>query len=141
MLVKEIEEIQKTLKEHDRRLLALEKSSQVKLVSSIGESKKKLSIIEFLRLKKPDGDVKRTLAIGYYLEKYLNMASFHIKDLERAFAETRIPFKEINIGDKVQKNIKRGHMAEALNKKENLKAWLLTGTGDKHVQTNFKQEE
>lgn len=132
----EIIEIKKKLEEHEKRISKLESSFQTKPETI----KKELSIKEFILLKKPKGDVQRTLAVGYYLEKYENLSLFNVKDLEKGFrsAKERVPG---NINDKAYQNIKRGYMMEAEEKKDDLKAWVLTNSGERYVENGFKKEK
>lgn len=126
---KEIEEIKKKLESFERRISVLEGKPQ-QLVS------KSLSIKEFLLQKNPKDDTDKTLGIGYYLEKYEGFELFNIKDLEDGFrrAKEKVP---ININDKVNKNIQKGFIDEAKDKKNNFKAWYLTNSGEKFVENGF----
>ena len=133
---KDIMEIKKKLEEHEERLSKLESLIQTKPEVA----KKKISIKEFIIPKKPKDDVQKTLAIGYYLENYGYLSSFTAKDLEKGFrtAKERVPK---NINYKVIRNIHRGFMMEAKEKKDNLKAWTLTNSGEKYVENNLKKEK
>ncbi len=132
----EILEIRKKLEEHEERISELESLFQTK-----GDSvKKEMSVKEFILSKKPKNDVEKTLAIGYYLEKKERLSSFNAKDLEKGFRAAKETVPE-NINYKVIKNIKKGHMMEAKEKKDKLKAWVLTSTGEEYVENGFKTEE
>jgi len=97
---------------------------------------KKLSAKEFLMTKKLTKETQKTLALGYYLEHLEGMASFNIPDLEKAFrfAKEKLPK---NINDTVNKNIARGLLMEAADKKDTKKAWCLTVTGEHLVDKDF----
>lgn len=125
----ELNQIKKRLDRHEERLTKVESF----LVTKPKTEKKKLSIKEFILLKTPADDAQRTLYIGYYLENYDGLSCFNSKDLEEGFrkAKERVP---ININDKVNLNIKKGYMMEASGKKDNLKAWTLTNSGQKEVE-------
>lgn len=79
-----------------------------------------------------------TLVLGYYLEKHRDLLAFNIKDLESAFREAKESVPD-NINYKVVKNVEKGHMMEAKEKKDNLKAWNLTASGEKFVENNLKE--
>lgn len=130
----EILRVKKKLEEHDKRLSKLESL----FLAKPGAVKKQVSIKEFIISKKPKDDVQRALAIGYYLEKYEELFSFNVRDLEKGFrdAKEKIP-KNINLC--VIANIRKGHMMEAKEKKDNLKAWVLTNSGEKYVEGNFEK--
>lgn len=132
----EIVEIKKKLEEHEKRISKLESSFQ----SEPEAVKKEVSIKEFMISKKPNNDVQKTLTIAFHLEKYKNFSSFNVKDLERNFraAKEKVPK---NVGDKVQKNIKKDYMMDAEEKKDNIKAWVLTNSGEEHVENGFKKEK
>lgn len=95
-------------------------------------SSKKKSAKEFLLEKNPKDDLKRTLYIGYYLEKYDGMESFSVDDLREVFRASRVPSPK-NLNDKVNQNISKGFLME-VEKKDKKKAWILTSTGEKHVE-------
>lgn len=130
------EEVKKILDDHERRIRFLEGMPK----SDMKIGKKQLSIKEFLLSKKPKDDVQRTLVIGYYLEKHKNMSSLNAKDIEDGFREAKEKIPD-NINYKVIQNIKNGYMMEAKEKKDNLKAWALTSTGERFVENDLKREK
>jgi len=125
----ELNQIKKRLDRHEERLTKIESF----LITKPKMKKRKLSLREFVLLKNPADDVQRTLCVGYYLENYNNLSCFNSKDLEEGFrkAKERVPK---NINDKVNLNIKKGYMMEASEKKDDLKAWTLTNSGQKEVE-------
>jgi len=124
-----LKNLMKKLDDHERRISTLE-GVAAKKTQAEG---KRLSIKEFILTKKPTDDVKRTLVIGYYLEHFDSMDSFNIKDLANGFRAAKEP-PPININDKVNMNIRKGHMMEAKEKKEKSKAWVLTNSGEKFIE-------
>jgi len=102
-------------------------------------SAKKLSLSEFLNAKAPTDDVKKVLTVGYFLEKHLGITSFNANDLEHALERAKAK-KPKNINDKVNMNIKNGHMDEASEKKDNHKAWYLTNLGEAYIDNNFAKK-
>ena len=124
-----INKIWNKLEEHENRIKKLEESHRERPTTV----EKKQSINEFLLLAKPDGDIEKTLVIGYYLEKNEWLPFFNIKDLKRFFKSTKSAIPE-NINDKVNKNIAKGLMVEMTEKKEDLQTWSLTTTGEKLVE-------
>lgn len=132
---KEIIEIKKKLKKHEKRISKLESLFQIEPKFK----KKKISIKEFILSNKPKDVIQKTLAIGYYLEKYEDFSIFNAKDLESGFRAAKEQVPE-NINYKVIKNIEKGYIMEAKNKKDKLKAWNLTNSGDKFVENGFKKE-
>lgn len=120
----------KALEERISHLESIVLSQPVAVMSS---SKKKTSIKEFLNDLKLSNDVQRTLAIGYFLEISEGLTSFSKVDLEKGFrsAKEKVP---LNINDKIGMCIKNGFMMEAEEKKDNLKSWVLTSSGEKYVK-------
>jgi len=126
------EEIKKILEDHEKRIQRLEKLFESKPT----QTKKQISIKEFILTKRSENDVEKTLVIGYYFEKFRDMSSFNVKDLEEGFREAKekVP---ANINDKIIKNIKKGFMMELKEKKDKLKAWTLTSTGEGFVENEL----
>lgn len=132
----EINKLKKKLEEHEERISRLEKLFQTKPEVI----KKKLSISEFLLSKEPKSEMEKTLAIGYYLEKFEGFTSFNAKDLEVGFRKAKErPPKNVNY--EVIRNVRKGYMMEAEDTKDNRKAWYLTNSGEKYVGSNFEQEK
>ncbi len=100
-------------------------------------STKKTSIKEFLLTKQLDDDVKRTLAVAYFIEHVENTKPFNADDLKKAFRLAKIPSPS-NINDKINMNIRAGRIMEAEEKKESKKAWELTATGELFVENELK---
>lgn len=126
-LSKEIEDLKK-------RIIALEnKQSSFSEGTKVSTLKKKQSPKEFLLTKNITGDVQRTLALAYYLESNEEMESFNVPDLEKTFrtAKEKVPK---NLNDQINKNISKGYLMDAEEKKDSKKAWILTSTGEKFVK-------
>jgi hypothetical protein len=129
------EEIKEKLSEFERRIIKLE--DRFKLNPTVAA--KEISIKEFMLQKAPGGDVQKTLLIGYYLEKHRNFPAFSVKDLGQGFRDTKEPIPS-NINDKVNKNIKQGYMMEVREKKDGMRAWVLTNSGERIIESNFKND-
>lgn len=132
----EIAKIKSKLEEHETKISKLEQLFQAK-PENIG---KEISAKEFVLSKNPKNDVQKTLAIGYYLERYKGLSSFNVKDLESGFrdAKEKVPN---NINLCVIANINKDHMMEAKEKKDKLKACVLLNLGEKYVENDFKEEK
>ncbi len=104
-----------------------------------GVQTKSLSLREFLLDRKPSNDVERTLAIGYFLEKYEGVASFNIEDILSAYVRAKEK-KPININDKIGMNAKKGHIDEDRAKKDGKKSWYVTSSGERFVEAGFIQQ-
>jgi len=131
--LEEITKLKKKLEEHEQRISALEE--RLRIIPK--KSFKKISIKEFIISKKPKDNVQLTLVICYYLENYERQSTFNVKDIEDGFrrAKQQVPK---NINYKIIRNIEKGHIMESNEKKNNLKAWVLTVSGEKFVENNFQ---
>ncbi len=130
-----LSEILNRLDKIEDRLKKLEDSGE----THVTKEKKNLSIREFFLLKNPTDEIQKTLAVCFYLENYGDLEYFNIKDIENGFrsAKEKLP-KNINYN--VFMNIKKGYMMEHNEKKENLKGWVLTNSGNAIVELNFKEK-
>lgn len=136
--MEDIKSIGKKVLDLEKRIGALEMLIGGENTNTSASPSKKLSVKEFILLKKPSGDVQKSLAIAYYLEKNEDMRSFNVEDLAHYFQLAKEPTPE-NLNDKINMNIKKGHVMEAKEKKENKKAWVITNTGEQFVDNNFKE--
>jgi hypothetical protein len=100
---------------------------------------KPMSPKEFLKTKKASADTQKVLALGYFLEHHSDMSSFSVSDLEIIFRQAKEKLPK-NINDTVNKNIKRGFLDEAREKKNSKKAWYLTSTGEQYVERELSNK-
>lgn len=99
---------------------------------------KKMSAKEFLLTKNIGSELQRAVALAFYLERQEGMTSFNVADLENAFRAAREKLPK-NLNDAVNKNIARGFLMEAAEKKDSKKAWQLTATGERFVETEMSR--
>jgi len=99
---------------------------------------KPTSLREFVISKGPKTSVDTTLLIAYYLEKFDGISPFNHEDLIRGFAEAKEPLPS-NPSDMVYKNIRRGFLTEAKEKKDGMKAWIVTNSGERFVEKGLKE--
>jgi len=131
----DINEVTKMLEDHERRISLLEGRPD-----KTERASKKMSIKEFVLKKNPVDDMQRTLLIGYYLEHFGGMDRFNVKDLSEGFRLAKEPLPT-NINDKVNKNIEKARIMEAGEKKDKLKAWILTNSGEKYVDNGLQEKK
>jgi hypothetical protein len=124
-------DIKRVLDDHELRLRKLE-SAETPIATH-----KQLSIREFILSKKPQSDTEKTLIIGFYLEKYEKVKPFNVSDLEAGFRRAKEPAPD-NINYNAYQNVKKGYFDEAKEKKDGLKAWYLTNSGETHVNEIVK---
>lgn len=125
-----------SLEERIRELENKFETTQSRVLPS--KEEKKISIKEFLLSKKASNEVERTLIISYFLEQYEDNNSFNTDDLKKAFRQARQPLP-LNINDKINMNIKKGHIMEAEEKKDSKKSWMVTNSGQKFVEMELNK--
>lgn len=103
---------------------------------SLGATKKQ-SAKEFLMTKQVKTDTQKVVALAYFLENQERLTSFNVSDLEAIFRSAREKLPK-NMNDAVNKNIARGFLMEASERKNSKKAWHLTATGEKFVEDKLK---
>lgn len=99
---------------------------------------KKLAAKEFLMGKHVSSELQRVVALGFYLERYQGLTSFNVSDLVDVFRLARETIPK-NMNDAVNKNIARGFLMEAAEKKDSKKAWQLTATGERYVESELNK--
>ena len=99
---------------------------------------KQISAKEFLLSKEVSSIVEKTLALGYYLEHFAKISPFNINDMADVFRMAREKLS-VNPSDMINKNVVKGHFMEAGDQKDAKKAWVLTATGERFVENNFKK--
>jgi hypothetical protein len=132
----QFEKIMKALEDHEKRLSKLEQVFQTKaeVVTS------KPTIKDFIRTMNPKDDLQKTLAIGRYLEEYEGLSSFNVKDLEDGYRRAKQPLPT-NTNDTVNKNMDKGYIMKAKEKKDGILAWYLTAEGEEYVESGFKEKK
>jgi len=128
-LSEDLKEIKNILGKLDERISRLEASLGDKTKPI--EEKKKLAVREFMLEKEVITGTDKTLVLGYYLEKFEQLDSFNVDDIERAFREAKEPVPG-NINEAVNKNIRKGFMM-ASGEKDGKNSWILTNSGEKFV--------
>lgn len=133
---KMLEEVLAAVKSLDNRISKLESSPQPVATERTPPGGKKLSLKEFIISKGPSNGVQMTLTIGYYLETYEGVSPFNAVDLEGGFRAAREPVP-LNINDKANMCVKNGYFMEEKVKKDNMKAWMVTRTGEEIINKGF----
>lgn len=129
-----------TLRSLDRRVAKLEQGAPGDSGSNsatASPARKPVSIKEFIISKAPPNGVLMTLTVGYYLENYDRITPLTAADLEAGFRAARETLPS-NLNDKANNCVKKGFFMEAKEKKESLKAWVVTRTGEAAVEAGFR---
>lgn len=123
----------------EKRVKKLEEMLSLDATSGIAITKKKKSSAkEFLLTKEIKTETQKVITLGYFLEYMESMESFNVNDLEIAFRAAKEKSPK-NMNDAVNKNIARGFIMEAAEKKNGKKAWCLTATGEKWVESELSK--
>ncbi len=129
------EETKRLLDDHERRIKVLEE-----LPKSDTKSNKTKSIKEFFLETNPSNDIEKTACCGYFLENYRSTSCFTAKDIEKIFREARETIPN-NINYKINKCIEKAWMMEHDEKKDDLKAFVMTTGGENAVKSKFEDHK
>lgn len=122
----------------EKRMSTLEVTIKADPAVTLGRSQsKQMSAKEFLLSKNLSSTVEKTLALAYYLEHVEGVVSFNIEDIIRTFQSAREK-SPANPNDMINKNIAKAFLMEVREPKDSKKAWVLTTTGEKFVENDFK---
>lgn len=125
----------------DERLTRIEGgavSSAVVPATEVVSGEKRKSIKEFLIECAPKSGTQTALAIGFYLENYEGVSPFNAADLKKGFRAAR-ETPPANVNDTANWCVKGGHMMEEPEKKDSMKAWVVTRSGEEYVRNGFKK--
>jgi hypothetical protein len=103
-------------------------------------AEKEKSLGEFLAEKKPKSVNEKSRAMGYFLERYKGYKSFTSDDILKSYQSAKEPVP-VNVPDTLTKNVKQRYMMDAAEPKNGKKAWTMTTTGIKDVESGFKGTE
>jgi type II secretory pathway component PulJ len=127
-----MDQLDQRLRDLETRVQALEKRLESGAAVSVAREKKQ-SAKEFLMTKSAGPETQKVLAFSYFLEHQDGLTSFNVSDLEAVFRAAREKLPK-NMNDAVNKNVARGFLMEAKEKKDSKKAWQLTATGERFVE-------
>lgn len=132
------DELTKKVSELEKRIEVLESSIHTSVLSGSPRQQtvKQMSAKEFLLSKKLSSAVEKTLALAYYLERVEQVNSFNINDIANAFQAAREK-SPANLNDMINKNIVKGYLMEARERKDAKKAWILTATGERFIENDL----
>jgi hypothetical protein len=132
-----IEQIVKKITELEVRIQKLEQSATI-VVPRENSTRLKISIGEFINEKKPKTTVDKTLALAFFYEKVIGAESFGTEDILSLWRQAKETLPS-NINDLINKNVKKGLIAEEAVKKDGKKRWYVTTLGIKTINTGFSQ--
>jgi len=91
-----------------------------------------MDLTEFLAAKKLTTHPDRVVAIAYYLYKTQSGAGVTTHDLTEAYSRARVKRPQ-NFPDVIAACVRRGRLVEG-ERKDAMKAWVITRTGEGHVE-------
>lgn len=131
--------LEQRIEELESRVKALEEGlTETVRTTTVRDPENRVNLIEFLDQKNLDDDVKRTLAIAYWLSDFEKIDSFNVPDIEKYFQLARYAIPK-NINDKINMNIKNKHMTLLKEKKDGKKAWYVTNIGANFVENKLNK--
>lgn len=136
MSSQDIAEVKRTVQALEERLSKLESLIQEKPIPK----RKDLSVKEFMLEKKPSSDLNKTITVAFYLERHRRVSPFTIRDLEELFRDAKEPPPK-NINDAISKNVAKGFIMKASEKKGGITAWTLTNTGERFVENGLRETD
>ncbi|MGA2200024.1 MAG: hypothetical protein ABSG45_08815 [Nitrososphaerales archaeon] len=84
------------------------------------------------------GELRRSSGrLSRLLRRCSGLVSFNAKDIELGFVDAREKVPG-NVADKILKNVWKGHMMQVKDDKDGLKAYVLTNTGTKFVESGIR---
>ncbi len=131
------EELIKKVIDLEARVVMLEQGKGTGAVPE-SVSRPKVSIAEFLREKKPVTTVDKALVFAVFYERNSGAQSFGTEDLLTLWRQAKEALPA-NINDLINKNVKKGMIAEESMKKDGKKKWYVTGTGTDIVEKGFQK--
>jgi hypothetical protein len=101
-------------------------------------SRAQVSVVEFLREKKPTTAVDKALVFAVYHENQVGKDVFNTEDLLSLWRQAKEK-PPANINDLINKNIIKGFMAEEKIEKGQKKSWYVTTSGSDTVSKSFQK--
>ncbi len=135
-------DIIKRIEDLEARVTKLESNSTKEgngLKSAINSKKDRVSVVEFLRSKNPSTAMDKTLVFAVFSETENGKDTFNVEDILSLWRQA----KEVppsNLNDLINKNLKKGYIAEEKTEKGQKKNWYVTRTGSEVVEKGFEKQ-
>ncbi len=94
-----------------------------------------LELVEFLAAKRAETHPDRVVVIAYYYYHTQNGAGVTTKELADAYARARVKRPQ-NFPDVIASCVRRGYLVEG-GRKDGMKCWVITRTGEAHVEQDL----
>lgn len=110
------------------------KEAIISLQKEVGAKGMPGTLGEFLDQKgNPSKHTDSVAVFAYWLFKVEKMATFNVQDILECYDKTR-KAKPSNVNQIINQNVASHVFAEASEKKDGLKAWVITRTGEEYVE-------
>ncbi len=131
--MKKIDELEKRVAKLER--LAEGPSPKVQFATS---NRYQISVVEFLREKKPYTAVDKAVVFAVFHENQSGKDVFNTEDILSLWRQAK-ETPPANINDLINKNIKKGFIAEEKVEKGQKKSWFVTSSGTEAVNKGFQK--
>lgn len=133
-LIKKIEEL-------EARVKKLESASITQTGGGMSTSSRKdrVSVVEFMRSKNPTTAMDKTLVFAVFSEMESGKDTFNTEDILSIWRQAK-ETPPSNINDLINKNLKKGYIAEEKIEKGQKKSWYITRTGSEIVEKGFEKQ-
>ncbi|MGD0765500.1 MAG: hypothetical protein ABR978_04270 [Dehalococcoidia bacterium] len=95
---------------------------------------------EFLALMKPESHFDRVAGIAYHQLHSGDDVSITVADVLNGYAQARVS-RPKNIHDVIRKSVQKGLLTDSASKKNGERAWVITPTGEAHVDSRLRPQE
>ncbi|MBU7047659.1 MAG: hypothetical protein HXS54_14590 [Theionarchaea archaeon] len=103
------------------------------------EDRKRISLGELLSEKTHLKHTETVTLFAYYIERILQEPFFNVNDIDELFLKSKTK-GPANTNDTVNSLVRKGHLMEVDEKKDNLKCWTITMSGIKFVESKMGVE-
>ena len=134
------EEIIKRIEELENRVTKLEQSivGSGQMNQPEVPKRSKTSVVEFLRGKNPSTAMDKVLVFAVFHENQSGKDVFNTEDILSLWRQAK-ETPPSNINDLINKNIKKGFIAEEKVEKGQKKKWYVTTSGTEVVSKSFQK--
>lgn len=134
-------ELIKRIEDLEARVTKLESASVTTAnnATPAGSRKDRVSVVEFMRSKGPTTSMDKTLVFAVFSEMENGKDTFNTEDLLSLWRQAK-ETPPSNINDLINKNLKKGYIAEEKTEKGQKKAWYVTRSGSEIVEKGFEKQ-
>lgn len=130
----------KRIEELENRVTKLEQlfGNSGSSIQSSASKRSQVSVVEFLRDKNPSTAMDKVLVFAVFHENQSGKDIFNTEDILSLWRQAK-ETPPANINDLINKNIKKGFIAEEKVEKGQKKSWYVTSSGIEVVNKSFQK--